>query len=115
MTPSRRDPRSLDGGRLRPPALRVLSLGMGVKSTALLMLAADGVIPRFDTAIFAHTGREPKEVMRHLDRVEAIAVEAGIPIVRVSVPGIRPDADPRRLHVFVPTFELPADGEHGEA
>ncbi|MFF4772534.1 hypothetical protein ACFY05_06715 [Microtetraspora fusca] len=116
MTPSRRDSRSLDGGRLRPPALRVLSLGVGVKSTALLLLAVDRVIPRFDAAIFAYTGREPEEVMRHLDRVETIAVGAGIPIVRVSVPGIRPDAlDQDPSPVCVSPSGLHSDRERGVA
>ncbi len=85
-------------------------------STALLLLAADRVIPRFDAAIFAHTGRESKEVMRHLDRMETIAVEAGIPTVRVSVPGTRPDAlDPDRLPVSVAPSGLHSDGEQGVA
>ncbi len=116
MTPSGRDPRPLDGGRLRPPALRVLSLGVGVKSTALLLLAVDRVIPRFDAAIFAHTGRESEEAIRHLDHVEAIAVEAEIPIVRVSVPGIRPNApDPDCPPVSVPPSGLHSDREQGVA
>ncbi|WP_433418832.1 hypothetical protein ACQP1V_03810 [Microtetraspora malaysiensis] len=87
-----------------------------MKSTALLLLAADRVIPRFDAAIFAYTGREPKEVMRHVGRVETIAAEAGIPIVRVSVPGIRPDAlDLDRSPASPPPSGLHSDGQHGEA
>ncbi|MFF3669889.1 hypothetical protein [Microtetraspora malaysiensis] len=87
-----------------------------MKSTALLLLAADRVIPRFDAAIFAHTGRESKEAIRHLDRVETIAVEAGIPIVRVSVPGIRPDAlDPDPSPICVAPSGLHSDGEQGMA
>jgi hypothetical protein len=34
-------------------ALRLLSLGAGVQSTAVLLFACDGVIPRFDAALFA--------------------------------------------------------------
>lgn len=33
------------------PALRLLSLGAGVQSTAVLLLACEGVIPRFDYAV----------------------------------------------------------------
>lgn len=40
-----------------PPTLRLLSLGAGVQSTTLLLLAAHGVIARFDYAPFAETLR----------------------------------------------------------
>ncbi len=38
------------------PALRLLSLGAGVQSTTVLLLACEGEIPRFDVALFADTG-----------------------------------------------------------
>lgn len=47
--------------------LRVLSLGAGVQSTTLALLAAHGEVgPMPDCAIFADTGAEPKEVYEHL-------------------------------------------------
>ncbi len=47
--------------------LRVLSLGAGVQSTALALMAAHGEIgPMPDCAIFADTGWEPKAVYEHL-------------------------------------------------
>jgi hypothetical protein len=56
-----------------PPAdtstikLRVLSLGAGVQSTTLALMAAHGEIgPMPDCAIFADTGWEPKAVYEHL-------------------------------------------------
>jgi hypothetical protein len=51
--------------------LRVLSLGAGVQSTTLALMAAHGEIPQPDFAVFADTGWEPAEVYRHLDRLEA--------------------------------------------
>jgi len=47
--------------------LRVLSLGAGVQSTTLALMAARGEIgPMPDCAIFADTGWEPKAVYEHL-------------------------------------------------
>ena len=48
-------------------SLRVLSLGAGVQSTALALMAAHGEIgPMPDCAIFADTGWEPRAVHEHL-------------------------------------------------
>ncbi len=75
------------------PALRLLSLGAGVQSTTLLLLAAEGRLPKLDGAIFADTGWEPATVYTHLDRLEReVAQPAGIPIYRVSAGNIRNDA-----------------------
>lgn len=41
---------------------RVLSLGMGVDSSTLALMAARGEIPAYDCAVFADTGHEPKQV-----------------------------------------------------
>ncbi len=50
-----------------PIKLRVLSLGAGVQSTTLALMAAHGVIgPMPDCAIFADTGWEPAAVYEHL-------------------------------------------------
>ena len=47
--------------------LRVLSLGAGVQSTTLALMAAHGEIgPMPDCAIFADTGWEPRAVYEHL-------------------------------------------------
>ena len=49
------------------PILRVLSLGAGVQSTTLALMAAHGEIgPMPDCAIFADTGDEPAAVYDHL-------------------------------------------------
>lgn len=98
-------------------APRVLSLGAGVQSTALLLLAAEGRIPRFDVAVFADTGWEPKAVYQHLDRIEReIARPAGIPVLRVSVGNIRADAlDPTHRFASMPFYVLQDDGSRGLA
>lgn len=49
-----------------PKHLRVLSLGAGVQSTTVYLLAMDGKIPPFDAAIFADTQEEPAAVYGHL-------------------------------------------------
>lgn len=56
-------PRQTDNG----PILRVLSLGAGVQSTTMALMAAHGEIgPMPDCAIFADTQWEPKAVYEHL-------------------------------------------------
>lgn len=88
------------------PALRILSLGAGVQSTTLLLLAAEGRLPRLDAAIFADTGWEPATVYEHLDRLDReVAQPAGIPIYRVSVGNIRNDAlDPEARFAQMPLY-----------
>ena len=51
------------------PRLRVLSLGAGVQSTTLALMAAHGEIEAPDCAIFADTGWEPAAVYEHLARL----------------------------------------------
>lgn len=72
------------------PRLRVLSLGGGVQSTTLYLMAATGEIsPPTDYAIFADTGWEPKAVYAHLEALEARGWP--IPIRRVQKGNIRED------------------------
>ncbi len=97
------------------PKLRVLSLGAGVQSTTVLLLSAQGVLPKLDAAIFADTGWEPKAVYEHLDRIEReVAKPAGIPIYRVSSGNIRRDAlDPAHRFASMPLFIKNPDGGDG--
>lgn len=98
------------------PALRVLSLGAGVQSSTLLLLAARQQIPTFDLAIFADTGWEPAAVYAHLRRLERIAADAGITLVRVAKGHIRHDAlDPAHRFASMPLFTLSPDGKRGMA
>ncbi|WP_441247371.1 hypothetical protein [Kitasatospora sp. McL0602] len=97
------------------PTLRVLSLGAGVQSTSLLLMAAEGHLPGLDAAIFADTGWEPRSVYEHLDRIEReIAEPAGIPVLRVSSGNIRDDAlDPSKHFASMPLHILNPQGTEG--
>lgn len=85
--------------------LRVLSLGAGVQSSTVLLMSLAGELPPLDAAIFADTGWEPRAVYDHLDRLQAAAEAAGLPVYRVSAGNIRDDtlADPDEF-VDVPAF-----------
>lgn len=97
------------------PALRVLSLGAGVQSTTLLLLAAEGRLPKLDAAVFSDTGWEPAAVYAHLDRIEReVARPAGIPVYRVSAGNIREDAlNPEHRFASMPLFIKNQDGGDG--
>ncbi|WP_018352006.1 hypothetical protein [Longispora albida] len=98
------------------PAIRVLSLGAGVQSSVLLLLAASGRIPRPDVAVFADTQWEPAAVYRHLQRLRPIAEQAGIELVTVSAGNIRTDAtDPESRFASMPMFTLGPQGQRGMA
>ncbi|GAA1291840.1 hypothetical protein [Saccharothrix xinjiangensis] len=100
----------------RGPALRLLSLGAGVQSTTVLLLACEGEIPSFDAALFADTGWEPRAVYTNLDRLTAHAERNGIPVHRVTGGNIRTDAlDPKHRFVSMPLHTLNPDGTRGLA
>lgn len=67
------------------PLLRVLSLGAGVQSTTLALLAACGELPAPNCAIFADTGWEPQSVYAHLKWLET---QLPFPVVRVNAGSI---------------------------
>jgi len=66
---------------------RVLSLGAGVQSTTVFLMALAGEIAPFEIAVFADTGAEPAEVYRHLDRLREEGDRRGCPIVTVTASG----------------------------
>jgi hypothetical protein len=86
--------------------LRTLSLGAGVQSTTVYLLACEGVIPPFDAAIFSDTGWEPARVYQHLARLEQYGAQVGgPPIYRVSSGNIRDDAlDPAHRFASMPLY-----------
>lgn len=68
--------------RISPPALRVLSLGGGVQSTVMCLLAENGILGlKPDCAIFADTDWEPKAVYENIDWLQS---QVSFPIVQVS-------------------------------
>lgn len=96
--------------------LRVLSLGAGVQSTTLALLAARGEIgPMPHCAIFADTGWEPAGVYRHLDWLET---QLPFPVFRVSAGNLRDRIGAERLTgkflaVDIPAFVRSEDGKAG--
>lgn len=68
--------------------MKILSLGAGVQSTVLALLAEHGELEKPDAAIFADTGWEPKGVYEHLAWLESVL---SYPVYRVSNGNIRDD------------------------
>lgn len=97
---------------LRAKGHRVLSLGAGVQSTALLLLAANGDIEPWEVAVFADTGGEPSYVYEHLERLAAYSAERGIPVVKVSAGNLRDDTFTKRS-VSPPLWVRKVDGRSG--
>lgn len=94
--------------------MRLLSLGAGVQSTTLALMAASGDLPGLDAAIFADTGWEPRRVYRHLVRLEEVLTDAGIPLYRVGAGNLRRDLlDPQARYGSIPYFVRGADGSEG--
>jgi hypothetical protein len=91
--------------------LRVLSLGAGVQSTALLMLVLDGQV-ECDAAVFADTGWEPAAVYAHLEQLRALAAMRGFPLYVVSNGNIR-DTERQQAFYDAPYYLRNADGTDG--
>lgn len=53
-------------------SISVLSLGAGVQSTALALMAEQGMIEKPVAAIFADTGDEPPAVHTHLEKLRGM-------------------------------------------
>jgi len=93
--------------------IRVLSLGAGMQSSALLFLLdrePDRVGGPVEFAVFADTGDEPAEVYRWLDRLESAV---SIPIVRTSKGCLSEDQLTRRTCARSPWHTLNQDGGAG--
>jgi 3'-phosphoadenosine 5'-phosphosulfate sulfotransferase (PAPS reductase)/FAD synthetase len=93
--------------------LRVISLGAGVQSTAMLLLVLNGEIEA-DAAVFADTGWEPAAVYDHLEQITATAAMRGLPVYRVQSGNIR-DTERQRAFYDAPYFLLNEDGSRGMA
>ena len=72
----------------RSKTLTVISLGAGVQSSVMAIMAAKGDFPPVDCGIFADTGYEPKSVMRYLEFLKKVLP---YPIYIVSKGNIRDD------------------------
>lgn len=94
--------------------IRLLSLGAGVQSTVLALMASSGELEGLDGAVFADTGWEPREVYDHLNRLEGVLADAGIPLYRVSKGNLRDDSlNPEHRYASVPYFVRNPDGSNG--
>lgn len=93
--------------------MRVLSLGAGVQSSTLLLMAREGEL-ELDAAIFADTQWEPAAVYRHLEWLESVSP---VPLERVTVGDIREVAlhgwPGRRMFPSLPLHVRNRQGEHG--
>jgi len=94
------------------PTLRVLSLGAGVQSSALLLMMKNRKIKPADVAIFSDTGNEPPEVYEHLEFLEEISP---IPIHKVSYGHITNDILNDRFdgYIKIPFHIRKKDGKMG--
>lgn len=95
--------------------MRVLSLGAGVQSTTLALLAAKREIQPPDCAIFADTQWEPAAVYQHLDWLET---QLPFPVHRVTKGNLLSNLQTRRntsggQYAAIPFFIVNADGSHG--
>lgn len=92
---------------------RVLSLGAGVQSSTLLLMAVHGEI-QIDRAIFADTQDEPAATYAWLETLMPIAERAGIPVDIVTAGNLREDSlsKPGWL-VSMPLHIMNADGRGG--
>jgi len=71
--------------------LKVISLGAGVQSTALLLMSLKGEVERADCAIFADTGWEPLAVYKCLEGLRKECEKEDFPLHIVSKGDIRQD------------------------
>ena len=100
------------------PSLRVLSLGAGVQSTTLALMAAHGdIAPPPDCAIFADTGWEPRAVYEHLAWLRSANV-LPFPVHVVGNGSLRDNILARRnttggRFAAVPWYIVNPDGSHG--
>lgn len=67
-----------------PAPRRALSLGAGVQSTTLFLMALAGEVEPFDVAVFADTGAEPRAVYEHLIKLVDEGRRGGLPVVVVA-------------------------------
>lgn len=66
--------------------MKILSLGAGVQSSTLALMAEHGEIDRPDYAIFADTQSEPEEVYAWLNWLES---QLSFPVIRVTAGSLR--------------------------
>lgn len=93
--------------------LRVLSLGAGVQSTTMLLMAATGEFDKKpDIAIFSDTGWEPQHVYDYLEWLIE-EVRGIIPVEIVTAGNIREDSLSGKRSALPPFYTRGDDGSEG--
>lgn len=97
---------------------QIISLGAGVQSTTLALMAAHGEIgPKPEMAIFADTQWEPKKVYRHLEWLKVELARFGIPVVVATAGSLREQivqaCNSGDRFASIPFYTINADGEKG--
>lgn len=101
------------GGASPTAELRVISLGAGVQSTTMALMAAHGEVgPMPDAAIFADTGWEPAAVYEHLEWLRSANV-LPFPVHIVTAGNLRDVIGKQRpngkyARVDIPAFVAPS-------
>ena len=94
-----------NAGASGEPLLRVISLGAGVQSSTLLLMALRGEFEDApDCAVFAATQWESKATYRHLEFLEHEAARYKFPIFRVTAGDIR-QSEWNKMPLFVRNLE----------
>lgn len=99
--------------------VKVISLGAGVQSTTMTLMAARGEFgddaPK--VAIFADTGWEPLHVYQHLDWLEKECAKYGLRVIRTSRGNLREDflrsLETGSRAASIPFFVKKPDGKTG--
>lgn len=94
--------------------LRILSLGAGVQSTTLFLMACDGLIPKFDATIFADTGWESAHTYQLLHELKQKAEISGTKIIVVRAGDIREPLRRQSGNVFYPSMPFFLRGKNGQ-
>jgi len=93
----------------------ILSLGAGVQSTTMALMAAHGEItPMPDAAVFADTQAEPKAVYQHLQWLMSSNV-LPFPVHVVTAGSLREKIGRRRPHGQWPHQPIPAFVKHNDS
>jgi hypothetical protein len=101
----------MKGAQVNKP-IRVLSLGAGVQSTALLLMMIHGEVEKADAVIFSDTGWEPKAVYEHLAKLELLMAEHNMPFHKVSAGNIKTDfLESETRFATMPLYTLNKEGK----
>lgn len=96
------------------PEFLYQSMGAGVQSTTIALLAANGIIEKPRYAVFSDTGWEPPGVYTHLEKLDAEVLKpCGIELVRVANGNLREEAIDTSYLRRIPVFTRSPDGSRG--